>query len=71
MRAVLRHAHIARDQAAELWHRVFDLFDEFSSLPSSSGSAYALAVRLSPTDHSNLPAPGHDPLAARTRKEPR
>ena len=31
LRAMLRHARISRDQAAEFWERVFELIDEFST----------------------------------------
>ena len=57
LRAMLRHARISRDQAAEFWQRVFELIDEFSTLPPQGGSAYGFVVGLYPTDHPTLPAP--------------
>lgn len=57
LRAMLRHARISPGQAAEFWRRVFELVDEFSSLPPQGDAAYGFVVGLYPTDHPTLPAP--------------
>lgn len=69
LRAMLRHARISRDQAAEFWQRVFELIDEFSSLTPEGDSAYGFVVGLYPTDHPTLPERDDDPAALDPHKE--
>jgi DNA-binding transcriptional ArsR family regulator len=68
LRAILRHARITGEQAAELWHRVLRLVDDFSSLPPDGDSALGLVVGLYPTEHPALP-PADDARAAAIREE--
>lgn len=60
LRAIVRHARIPREQAAEFWDRVFDLVREFSQIPRGGDTVYALAVGLYPTDYPSLPEAGSD-----------
>ena len=55
LRAILRHARISREHAAEFWDRVFDLVTEFSSLPRSGDTVYGFVAGLYPTEHPSLP----------------
>ena len=66
LRAILRHAHVSPDQAAEFWQRVFELVDEYSQLPPDGDAAYGLVGGLYPTDHPTLPAPMDGPPAQTT-----
>lgn len=55
LRAILRHARIPRDRAAEFWSRVMALATEFSALPRAGDTVYGFAAGLYPTDHPSLP----------------
>jgi DNA-binding transcriptional ArsR family regulator len=57
LRAILRHARIPREQAAEFWDRVFDLVRHFSAIPRSGEEVYGFVAGLYPTDHPSLPEP--------------
>jgi hypothetical protein len=57
LRAVLRHARISRERAAEFWDRVFELVTEFSSLPRSGDTVYGFVAGLYPAEHPSLPPP--------------
>jgi DNA-binding transcriptional ArsR family regulator len=59
LRAILRHARIPRERAAEFWERVFELTHEFMRLPRSGETVYGFAAGLYPTEYPTLP--GHDP----------
>jgi DNA-binding transcriptional ArsR family regulator len=56
LRAVVRHARIPRERAAEFWERVFVLVHEFSQLPRAGDTVYAFVAGLYPTEHPTLPA---------------
>jgi DNA-binding transcriptional ArsR family regulator len=55
LRAILRHARIPRERAAEFWERVFQLTYEFTALPRSGPTVYAFVAGLYPTDYPTLP----------------
>jgi len=55
LRAILRHARIPRERAAEFWERVFALTDEFMQLPRAGESVYGFVAGLYPTEHPTLP----------------
>lgn len=55
LRAILRHARIPRERAAEFWERVFELTNEFSSLPRSGDTVYGFVAGLYPTEYPSLP----------------
>ena len=55
LRAILRHARIPHERAAEFWYRVFELTHEFMQLPRSGDTVYGFAAGLYPTDHPTLP----------------
>ena len=57
LRAIVRHARIPREQAAEFWDRVFDLVRDFSALPRGGDTVYGFAAGLYPTDYPALPEP--------------
>jgi DNA-binding transcriptional ArsR family regulator len=57
LRAILRHARIPRERAAEFWERVFQLTHEFTRLPRSGETVYAFVAGLYPTDYPTLPEP--------------
>ncbi|MGB3187782.1 MAG: helix-turn-helix domain-containing protein [Ornithinimicrobium sp.] len=56
LRAILRHARIPNERAAEFWEAVLDLARQFSSLPREGDIAYGFIAGLYPSDHPNLPA---------------
>jgi DNA-binding transcriptional ArsR family regulator len=60
MRAIMRHARIPPDQAAEFWDRVFELTREFSAMPRSGDTVYGFVAGLYPTDYPALPDPRED-----------
>jgi DNA-binding transcriptional ArsR family regulator len=64
LRAILRHARIPRERAAEFWERVFELTHEFTRLPRSGETVYGFVAGLYPTAYPTLPGPGLDPSAA-------
>jgi DNA-binding transcriptional ArsR family regulator len=55
LRAVVRHARIPRERAAEFWDRVFEVTREFSELPRSGDTVYGFVAGLYPTDYPALP----------------
>jgi DNA-binding transcriptional ArsR family regulator len=55
LRAILRHARIPRERAAEFWERVFEVVHEFMRLPRSGETVYGFVAGLYPTDHPTLP----------------
>lgn len=55
LRAILRHARIPHERAAEFWEAVLDLARQFSSLPRKGDTAYAFVAGLYPSDHPSLP----------------
>jgi len=57
LRAVIRHARISREHAAEFWDRVFELTREFSQIPRADDTVYAFVGGLYPTDYPVLPEP--------------
>lgn len=63
LRALLRHARIPRDRAAEFWTDVVELARKFSALPRDGDTAYAFVAGLYPSDHPSLPpaSPGLPP----------
>ena len=55
LRAILRHARIPRERAAEFWERVFQLTHEFVRLPRSGETVYGFVAGLYPTEYPTLP----------------
>lgn len=55
LRAILRHARIPHERAAEFWEAVLDLARQFSSLPRKGDIVYAFVAGLYPSDHPSLP----------------
>jgi DNA-binding transcriptional ArsR family regulator len=55
LRAILRHARIPRERAAEFWERVFRLTHEFTRLPRSGETVYTFVAGHYPTDYPTLP----------------
>ena len=55
LRAILRHARIPHERAAEFWDAVLNLARRFSSLPRTGDTAYAFVAGLYPSDHPSLP----------------
>jgi DNA-binding transcriptional ArsR family regulator len=68
LRAILRHARIPRERAAEFWERVFELVREFTRLPRSGETVYGFVAGLYPTQHPTLP-PSRD-SSTRDRAQP-
>ncbi|HEY3905474.1 MAG TPA: winged helix-turn-helix domain-containing protein [Streptosporangiaceae bacterium] len=54
LRAIIRHARIPAERAAEFWQRVFELTHEFSSLPRAGQTVYGFVAGLYPTDYPAL-----------------
>jgi DNA-binding transcriptional ArsR family regulator len=48
LRAFIRHARIAEEQAAKFWDRIEQVIHEFDRLPRSGDTAYGFAVGLYP-----------------------
>jgi len=63
LRAIIRHARIPRERAAQFWERVFELTHEFMRLPRSGEAVYGFVAGLYPTQYPTLPGPDHDPAA--------
>jgi DNA-binding transcriptional ArsR family regulator len=61
LRAILRHARIPRERAAEFWDRVFALAHEFMQLPRSGETVYGFVAGLYPTEHPSLPETDDNP----------
>ncbi|GAB3562451.1 ArsR/SmtB family transcription factor [Spelaeicoccus albus] len=57
LRAIVRHARIARRDAAEFWQRVADLAQAFSELPRTGDETFRFVAGLYPTDYPSLPSP--------------
>jgi DNA-binding transcriptional ArsR family regulator len=58
LRAFIRHARIAHEQAAEFWERIEQVIHDFDRLPRSGDTAYGFAVGLYPMlDYPTLPPP--------------
>lgn len=55
LRAIMRHARIPRERAAEFWDRVFELTNEFSQLPRGGDTVYGFVAGLYPTEYPTLP----------------
>jgi DNA-binding transcriptional ArsR family regulator len=61
LRAIIRHARIPRERAAEFWERVFDLIHEFTQLPRGGDTVYGFVAGLYPTRYPTLPERDDDP----------
>jgi DNA-binding transcriptional ArsR family regulator len=61
LRAVIRHARIPRESAAEFWKRVFELTREFMQVPRSGDTVYGFVAGLYPTEFPTLPDKDDDP----------
>lgn len=60
--AILRYARIPRENLREFRRRMFDLADEFSSLPRGGQQDFAFVAALYPTDpQPHLPEPEDQP----------
>jgi DNA-binding transcriptional ArsR family regulator len=58
LRAFIRHARIADEQAVEFWERIEQVIHDFDRLPRSGDTAYGFAVGLYPMlDYPTLPPP--------------
>jgi len=55
LRAIVRHARISRDDAAEFWDRVVELAHESRARGHSGGETYRFVAGLYPTDYPSLP----------------
>ena len=55
LRAIIRHARIPRERAAEFWELVFQLTHEFTRLPRSGDTVYGFVAGLYPTEYPALP----------------
>ena len=55
LQSILRHARIPAQRAAEFWHSVDAVVQEFSQLPRSGDTVYGFAAGLYPTDYPTLP----------------
>ncbi len=55
MFALLRHARISRQRAADFWERVDAVIREFGQLPREGDEVYGLVAGLYPTEHPTLP----------------
>jgi hypothetical protein len=60
LRAIIRHARIPLERAAEFWERVFALTREFVELPPSGDTVYGFVAGLYPTEYPILPARDDD-----------
>jgi DNA-binding transcriptional ArsR family regulator len=59
LRAIIRHARIPRERAAEFWERVFQLAHEFMRLPRSGETVYGFVAGLYPAECPTLPEQDH------------
>jgi DNA-binding transcriptional ArsR family regulator len=55
LRAIIRHARIPRERAADFWARVFQLTHEFMQLERSGETVYGFVAGLYPTEYPTLP----------------
>jgi DNA-binding transcriptional ArsR family regulator len=62
LRAILRHARIPAERAAEFWEGVLALSREFAKFPRGGDAVYGFAAGLYPTDFPTLPEPKEDEL---------
>jgi DNA-binding transcriptional ArsR family regulator len=60
LRAIIRHARIPAERAAEFWERVMLLASEFAQLPRSGDAVYGFAAGLYPAEYPSLPVPDAD-----------
>jgi DNA-binding transcriptional ArsR family regulator len=60
LRAILRHARIPAERAAEFWEGVLALSREFAKFPRGGDAVYGFAAGLYPTDFPTLPEPKED-----------
>jgi DNA-binding transcriptional ArsR family regulator len=63
LRAIIRHARIPRERAAEFWERVFAITREFMQLPRAGDSVYGFVAGLYPTEFPVLPGPDGESAA--------
>jgi DNA-binding transcriptional ArsR family regulator len=71
LRAVIRHARIPRERAAEFWERVVALTHEFMRLPRSGETVFGFVAGLYPTEYPTLPEPGHGPAGTADGADPK
>jgi DNA-binding transcriptional ArsR family regulator len=69
LRAIIRHARIPRERAAEFWERVFELTHEFMRLPRSGETVYGFVAGLYPTEYPTLPGQDHGPSGTADRPD--
>jgi DNA-binding transcriptional ArsR family regulator len=69
LRAIIRHARIPRERAAEFWERVFELTHEFMRLPRSGETVYGFVAGLYPTEYPALPDQDHGPSGTADRPD--
>lgn len=55
VRAILRHARIPRERAAEFWDEVLELTRRFSATPRGGDTSYGFVAGLYPTEYPTLP----------------
>lgn len=60
LRAIMRHARIPRERAAQFWERVFELTHEYMQLPRAGETVYGFVAGLYPTEHPTLPERNDD-----------
>ena len=64
LRAIVRHARISREDAAEFWDQVFALAREFSARRRTGEDTFRFVAGLYPTDYPSLPDAAADGAAA-------
>ena len=69
LRAIIRHARIPRERAAEFWERVFQLAYEFMQLPRSGETVYGFVAGFYPTKYPTLPDQDDDPAGTADRPD--
>jgi DNA-binding transcriptional ArsR family regulator len=69
LRAIIRHARIPRERAAEFWERVFELTHEFMRLPRSGETVYGFVAGLYPTEYPTLPGQDQGPSGTADRPD--
>jgi DNA-binding transcriptional ArsR family regulator len=69
LRAIIRHARIPRERAAQFWERVFELTHEFMRLPRSGETVYGFVAGLYPTEYLALPGQDHGPSGTADRPD--
>jgi DNA-binding transcriptional ArsR family regulator len=55
LRAIMRHARIPHERAAEFWERVLELAQEFTQVPRSGPTVYGFVAGLYPAEYPTLP----------------